>query len=75
MTDPLLRLAVLREMASIRFHLTELRDHRNGRGGGSASFHAYVNRLQDRLACLEQELREYERALAIRVIIRRSHSR
>ena len=71
MNDPALRLAVLGEMSSIRFQLIELQ--------ATGSLHTevcrYVTRLQERLTRLEQELREYERVIAIRVIVRRARSR
>ncbi len=67
MTDAALRLAKLGEMSSIRFQLTELQAPRPS----FREIRRYVAHLQKRLAVLEQELREYERVLAVRVILRR----
>lgn len=62
MADPELRLAILSEMASIRYELTKLQAHRNPPLGPTEFLHTYTAHLEERLAKLEQALREYEEA-------------
>jgi hypothetical protein len=71
MTDPALRLTVLGEISRIRFELAVLQ----AAGLSFPPIRRYVTKLQQHLAQLEHDLREYETALAVRVVVCRSRSR
>ena len=60
MADPELRLAILREMASIRYELTKLQDPRNPPLGPTDFVREYTAHLNARLAHLEETLKAHE---------------
>lgn len=58
MADPDLRIAILKEMASIRRELADLADTLKPPLGPSEFVHGYTGQLKARLAKLEDELKE-----------------
>ena len=61
MQDPDFRMAILKEMASIRHELSRLHDPRHPPLGPVEFIQRYTQQLESRLASLEEELKDADR--------------